>query len=54
MIPITTVDANSVTFKGAKKIGSMDASIEGTVDRITKRDAAELSERAVNAARSRV
>ena len=36
MIPITAIDANSVSFKGSKKLaGSMDDSIEGSVDRIT-------------------
>lgn len=35
LIPITTVDANSVTFEGRKKIGQTDDSIGGTVDRIT-------------------
>lgn len=35
LIPITAVDANSVTFKGTKKFVGSDASIDGTVDRIT-------------------
>jgi hypothetical protein len=34
LIPITAVDANSVTFSGRKK-ESIDKSIEGTVDRIS-------------------
>ncbi len=35
LIPITAVDANAVTFKGVKKFLGSDASIDGTVDRIT-------------------
>ncbi len=34
-LPITAVDANSVTFKGVRKFVASDASIEGTVDRVT-------------------
>lgn len=34
-LPITAVDANSVTFKGRRKYSVSDSSIEGTVDRIT-------------------
>jgi hypothetical protein len=41
-LPITVIDANSVTFKGQQKVGQTDAYIEGTVDRITgKVDAKE-------------
>jgi hypothetical protein len=36
-IPIIGADANSVVFKGSKKVLTTDASIFGTVDRITGR-----------------
>lgn len=35
LIPITAVDVNSITFKGTKKFLNSDASIDGTLDRIT-------------------
>ena len=35
LLPITAADANSVTFKGNRKLAASDASIEGTVDRVT-------------------
>jgi hypothetical protein len=36
-IPIIGADANSVVFKGSKKVLATDANIFGTVDRITGR-----------------
>lgn len=44
LIPITAVDANSVTFKDSKNESMLDKSIFGTIDRITgKIDAFETS-----------
>jgi len=35
LLPIVAADANSITFKASKKVGTFDSYIEGSVDRIT-------------------